>query len=390
MKTFTFTILTFLTTLVFAQKSTELNWTYNDFIENNVEKVSKYSIPLRKNGKVKKRDSTLLFTKQIDLKNKTVFGIKSSLVVVTHVGTHLTWNKFKDYYTENGLIQKETNSPLEIEKKKEFGFIDYDESVGETIYEYDINENLKRKEYRTINNHYSIYKSSKDTTFHLKSIDRPQIYEYVYNSDNQEIKQYHTVDSTRYLKTKNYNPENKTDAVTCSYCHSKYLNIEWKYDEEKKLIEWTSYTRENKLHTKRYYYYDNQNRLKKQIDSTGWYIYNRPIWKSTKTYEYGLDKTTEIINNNTESRFGAYYKQEVTVYDSDKNLIRECKITNKQKECSEYSYKWENGKLIEKTETQLNGQIIKQKYEYNNRNLITEISQYLNGKRIELIRYYYE
>ena len=390
MKTFTFTILTFLTTLVFAQKSTELNWTYNDFIENNVEKVSKYSIPLRKNGKVKKRDSTLLFTKQIDLKNKTVFGIKSSLVVVTHVGTHLTWNKFKDYYTENGLIQKETNSPLEIEKKKEFGFIDYDESVGETIYEYDINENLKRKEYRTINNHYSIYKSSKDTTFHLKSIDRPQIYEYVYNSDNQEIKQYHTVDSTRYLKTKNYNPENKTDAVTCSYCHSKYLNIEWKYDEEKKLIEWTSYTRENKLHTKRYYYYDNQNRLKKQIDSIGWYIYNRPIWKSTKTYEYGLDKTTEIINNNTESRFGAYYKQEVTVYDSDKNLIRECKITNKQKECSEYSYKWENGKLIEKTETQLNGQIIKQKYEYNNRNLITEISQYLNGKRIELIRYYYE
>lgn len=168
------------------------------------------------------------------------------------------------------------------------------------------------------------------------------------------------------------------------------MNIEWKYDEEKKLIEWTSYTRENKLHTKRYYYYDNQNRLKKQIDSTGWYIYNRPIWKSTKTYEYGLDKTTEIINNNTESRFGAYYKQEVTVYDSDKNLIRECKITNKQKECSEYSYKWENGKLIEKTETQLNGQIIKQKYEYNNRNLITEISQYLNGKRIELIRYYYE
>jgi len=237
MKNFTFYIFTFFTTLVFAQKPTELNWNYNDFINNDVNKVSKYSIPLRKNGKIKRRDSTLLFTKEIDLDKNIVFGIESNLVVVTHVGTHLTWNKFKDYYTENGLIQKETNSPLEIEKKKEFGFIDYDESVGETIYEYDINENLKRKEYRTINNHYSIYKSSKDTTFHLKSINRPQIYEYVYNSDNQEIKQYHTVDSTRYLKTKSYNPENKTDAVTCSYCHSKYLNIEWKYDEEKKLIE---------------------------------------------------------------------------------------------------------------------------------------------------------
>jgi hypothetical protein len=376
--------------LVFAQKPTELNWNYIDFIKNDVNKVSKYSIPLRKNGKVKKRDSTLLFTKQINLKNKTVFGIESSLVVVTHVGTHLTWNKFKDYYKENGLILKTTSSPLEIEKKKKFGFIEYDENVGETIYEYDINENLKRKEYRTINNHYSIYKSSKDTTFHLKSIYRPQIYEYVYNSDNQEIKQYHTVDSTRYLKTKSYNPENKTDAVTCSYCHSKYLNIEWKYDKEKKLIEWTSYTRENKLHTKRYYYYDNQNRLKKQIDSTGWYVYNKPIWESTKTYEYSLDKTTETINNDTESRFGAYYKQEITVLDIDKNIIRECKIANDQKECSDYSYKWRNEKLIEKMETKSNGEIIKQIFEYNHRNLITEKSEYRNGKLTELIKYYYE
>lgn len=365
MKTFTFYILTLFTTLVFAQKPTELNWTFNDFIENDLNKVSKYSIPLRKNGKIKRKDSTLLFSKEVDIDNKTVFGIKSNLVVVTHVGTHLTWNKFKNYYDKNGLIIKETMSPLEIEKTKEFGFIGYIESVGETIYEYDLNQNLKRKEYRTTNNHYSIYKETKDTT-HTKSIYRPKIYEYVYNSNNQELKQFHIVDSTRYL------------------------NIEWKYDEVKRLIEWISYTRENKLHTKRYYYYDNQNRLKKQIDSTGWYVYNKPIWKSTKTYEYGLNKTTETINNNTESTFGAYYKQETTVLDTDKNVISECKIANDQKECSDYSYKLKNGKLIEKTETKSNGEIIKQKFEYNQRNLITEKSEYRNGKRTELIRYYFE
>ena len=389
MKNFTFYIFTFFTTLVFAQKPTELNWNYNDFINNDVNKVSKYSIPLRKNGKVKKRDSTLLFAKQIDLKNKTVFGIESSLVVVTHVGTHLTWIKFKDYYTDNGLILKETNSPLEIEKTKEFGFIEYEESVGETTYEYDINQNLKRKVYRTINNHYSIYKESKDTT-HLKSIYRPQIYEYVYNSNNQKLKQFHLVDSTRYLKTKSYNPENKADAVTCSYCHPKYLNIEWKYDEEKRLVEWTSYTRENKLHTKRYYYYDNENRIKKQIDSTGWYVYNSPIWESTKTYEYDLDKTTETVNNNTESRIGGYFEQEITVLDANKNVIRNNKIAKYPKENFEYLYEWKNGKLIESTETKSNGEIIKQKFEYNNRNLITEKSEYRNGKRTELIKYYYE
>ncbi|MFD0837565.1 hypothetical protein ACFQ0I_17440 [Mariniflexile aquimaris] len=389
MKNFTFYILTFFTILVYAQQPNEKNWNYNDFIDNYVNKVSKYSIQLRKNGKIKKRDSTLLFTKQIDLKNKTVFGIECSLVVVTHVGTHLTWNKFKNYYTENGLILKTTSSPLEIEKTKEFGFIKYNENKDETIYSYDTKENLVSKEYRTINNHYSIYESSKDT-FHLKSIDRPEIYEYVYNSDNQEIKQYHSVDSTRYLRTKSYNPENKTDAVTCSYCHSKYLNIERKYDEEKNLIEWTSYTRENKLHTKRYYYYDNQNRLKKQIDSTGWYVYNKPIWKSTKTYEYDINQTIEIVHNNTESMIGGYFEQEITVLDANENVIRDNKTANYPKESFDYIYEWKNGKLIERTETKSNGEIIKQKFEYNHRNLITEKSEYRNGKRTELIRYYYE
>lgn len=52
MKNFTLYILTFLSTLAFAQKSNELSWTYNDFIKNDVKKVSSYSIPLRENGKI--------------------------------------------------------------------------------------------------------------------------------------------------------------------------------------------------------------------------------------------------------------------------------------------------------------------------------------------------
>ena len=300
----------------------------------------------------------------------------------------MTWNKFKDYYTDNGLILKETNSPLEIEKTKEFGFIEYEENVGETIYEYDINENLKRKEYRNTNNHYSIYKSSKDTS-HLKSIYRPKIYEYVYNSDNQKFRQFHFVDSTRYLKTKSYNPTNKKDAVTCSDCIAKYLNIEWKYDKQKRLKEYISYTRKNKLHTKRYYFYDRENRISKQIDSTGWYVYDRPIWESTKTYEYHKDKSIETIKNNTETRIGKYYKEEITILDSNKNLIRECKVANDQKNCVDYSYKWKNGKLFEITKTNSDGQIITEKHQYNSRNLLIEKSEYRNGKRTELIRYYY-
>lgn len=365
MKNFTLYTLIFLSTLVFAQKPNEIYWTYKDFIENEVNKVSKYSIALRKNGKVKKRDSTLIFTKEIDLDSNTIYGINSNLVVVTHVGFHLTWNKFKDYYNNKGLILKETSLPLEIKKKKEFGFTEYDENVEEIIYEYDIQENLVRKKYRTINNHYSIYKSSKDT-LHLKSIYRPQIYEYVYNSDNQEFKQFYLIGSRRYL------------------------NFERKYDQQKRLVEWVSYTRENELHTKRYYFYDNENRLKKQIDSTGWYIYKKPYWKSTITYEYNSSTITKIIDNNTESKSRSYYKQEVIVSDLNNNIISERKLTDSKKEFSDYTYKWKKGNLVEKTETNSDGQIITKKFEYINRNLLTEKSEYLNGKRIELIRYYYE
>jgi len=365
MKNFALYILILFSALAFAQKPNELNWTYTDFKENNVKKISKYSIPLRKNGKIKRRDSTLLFAKEIDLDRNIVFGIKNDLVIVTHVGSHLTWNKFKNYYNNKGLILRETSSPLEVKKKKEFGFIEYDENVSETIYEYDINENLKRKEYRTTNNQYSIYKSSKDTT-HLKSIYRPQIYEYVHNSENKELKQYYTVDSIRYL------------------------NIERKYNQEKRLSEWVSYTRKNELHTKKYYFYDNENRLKKQIDSTGWYINKKPFWKSTKTYEYDSDRTTEIIINNTESIFGSYYKQETTVYDSSNNIIRECKLIDSLKECSDYTYKWKKGNLVKKTTLNSDGEIITKELKYNNRNLLIEESEYRNGKRIELIRYYYE
>ena len=101
-----------------------------------------------------------------------------------------------------------------------------------------------------------------------------------YNSDNQKIQWYHTVDSTKYLKTEDYNPEKDSNAVRCSYCHSRYLNVEWKYNSDKKLKEWISYTSENLIHTKRNYFYDDQQRLIRQIDSAGWYFTTiKPYWE---------------------------------------------------------------------------------------------------------------
>ena len=60
MKNFTFYILSFFTALVFAQQPDEMNWNYNDFINNDVNKVSKYSIPLNESF------TTLPFSKLVN------------------------------------------------------------------------------------------------------------------------------------------------------------------------------------------------------------------------------------------------------------------------------------------------------------------------------------
>lgn len=359
-------------------------WSPQTFAKNDVSKVTVYSYKINKRGKVK-RDSTLLSSQEINKPLNKVSGIKSSTIIQTHGSSFLVWNKFHTYYSDKEQIIKQVDEPVNINRKKEYGFVSYNVDHNETEYEYDNQSRLTKETYKGIENHYSTYRKSKDT-FHLLSIRRPIIDEYTYNSDNQKVLWYNTVDSTRYLKTKTYTPD--TSSVKCYYCHPRHINAEWKYNSKKNLYEWTSYTYEGKIHTKRNYYYDNDNRLIKQIDSSGWY-YTTPFLQSTTIFQY-TDKgkiVTKVDSNN--GVISASISKTVAYYDSADQVVKECYYSDTES-CIEYSYAYENAKLISKTMLRNDKTINKIEYCYNNKGLLREWRSMRNGKLNELLRYNYE
>ena len=360
-----------------------------EFIENDFTAVYAYSYTINKKGKLKK-DSLLLCRQEYDISQNRLFGTNSSIVYQTSGPSFRTWYEFETYVDDKGQVIKNVIKPKNIEKKVEFGATQYNVITNETEYEYDDLNRLIKKTHRTINHYYSISKYTKDT-FHLHSIQSPKIDEYFYNSDNQKIKRFHTVDSTRYLKTKSYDPEKKSDAVRCSYCHSRYLNVEWKYNSNKQLIEWISYTSENKIHTKRNYFYDDRQRLITQIDSTGWYFTTiEPYWKSTTTYEYSDMGRIVTETNNTEAEFSTSNPKTISYYDMKDRLIKRCYFWNNTESCTTYSQFYDNGKLVQEETILSNGNVLTQEYYYNSKGLLREERSKENQKLTHLIRYYYE
>lgn len=398
MKTVNIIILLLIANFVFGQRSNAIfnmgtndlqEWSRQDFIDNNLNKISAYSYTISKKGKQKK-DSLLLYRKEFDISKNKVFGLNSSTVAQSHGSTFLTWQDFETFYNINGQVIKEISRPKNIEKKVEYGSTNYDVIIDETDYEYDnLNREIKRT-YKKVDHYYSISKYTKDT-FHLHTIERPKIDEYFYNSDNQKTKWYHTVDSTRYLKTESYDPEKVSNSARCSYCDSRYLNVEWIYDTNKNLKEWISYTSENLIHTKKNYFYDDQKRLSKQIDSTGWYFSTmKPYLKSTTTFQY-LD-TGKIVTkiDNTKEGFTSSMPKTISYFDNDDRFIKRCVFSAINESCTEYYYVYDNNKIIKQEIIFCKGISSTTEFYYNEKGLLREVRTLRNGKLTKLIRYYYE
>jgi len=398
MKTVNTIILILTTSFVFGQRSNTIfnsgtnefqQFSRQDFIDKNLTKVSAYSYTINKKGKVKK-DSLLLYKQQFDINQNKLFGLNSSRVYQSHGPSFLTWYEFETYFNLNGQVIKEISNPKNIEKKVEYGSTNYNIIADETDYEYDEMQREVKRTYKRIDHYYSISKYTKDT-FHLHTIDRPKIDEYLYNSDNQKIKWFHTVDSTKYLRTESYNPNKDSNAVRCSYCHSRYLNVEWKYNTDKKLVEWISYTRENLIHTKRNYFYDVQQRLIKQIDSAGWYFTTiKPYWESTTTFQYS--DTGRIVTkiNNTKERFVSSTPKIVSYFDTRDKLIKRCTFSDTSESCTQNNFVYDNKRIIKEETIFDNRTISSTEFHYNNLGLLREERTFRNGNLTTLIRYYYE
>ena len=397
-KTLNITILLLASNFIFGQRintifNTKTNsfqeFSKQDFIANNITVISSYSYSINKKGKLKK-DSLLLYKHQFDSSQNKLWGLNSSRIYQSHGPSFLTWDEFETYYNNNGQIIKEISRPKDIEKKVDFGSTRYTIVTNETDYEYDTLKREIKKTYKTISHYYSISKYTKDT-FHLHTIQRPKIEEYFYNSDNQKTQCFRTVDSTRYLRTKSYNPDKDSNAVRCSYCHSRYLDFERKYDSDKKLIESISYTTDNLIHTKTNYFYDNQKRVIQQIDSTGWYFKTiKPYWESVTTFQYADSSKIVTKVSNVKERFVISSPKIVSYFDPNNKLIKVCEFSDSTEKCNQYSFVYDKNKLLKEEISFDNGTISSTIFYYNAKGHLKEERTFKNDKLITLIRYYYE
>lgn len=364
-------------------------FTRQDYIDNMLTKIAAYSFSISKKGKLKK-DSLLLYQHHFDISTNKLWGLNGSTVYLSHGPSFLNWDEFETYYNDNGQIIKNISKPSRFEKKIGYGYADYNIITSVTDYEYDSLKRESKKTFSTINRYYSTPKYTKDTAL-LENIQSAKIEEYFYNSDNQKIKWYRTVDSTRYSRTKANKQEKDSITVKCSYCHSRYLDFERKYNLDKNLIESVSYTTEHLMHTKMNFYYDSKNRLIKEIDSSGWYLTTiKPYWLSTTTYQYSdTGKIITKISNNGEILAGPFSRI-ISCFDANNNLIKECKYFDSSAYCTQYSFVYNKDKLV-KDETYFdNGTNSSTLFFYNDRGHLKEERTFVNNKLTNLVRYYYE
>jgi hypothetical protein len=394
MKTVNTIILILTTSFVFGQAGNTVsnefqNFSRQDFIDNNLTKVTAYSYFFNEKGEVKK-DSLLLYKQQFDINQNRIFGLKSNRVYQSYGPSYLTWYEFETYYNDSGQVIKEIRNPKNIEKIVDSVKVKYNVIINETNYEYDELKREVKITYNQIDHHYLIFKNTLDT-LHFANIIRPIIDEYVYNSDNQKTQWFHTVDSTRNLKTESYNPDKDSNSVRCSYCDSRYLNVVWKYNSDKKLTELISYTSENLIHDKQNYFYDDQQRLIRQIDSSGWYFATiKPYWESTTTFQYSNTRRIVTKINNSKVWYVNSVLKIVSEFDSDDNLIKECSYSDSTKNCTQYSFVYDNNKIIRKEIVFDNGTISSTEFHYNNKGVLTEERTLRNSNLSSLIRYYYD
>ena len=198
-----------------------IDWSREDFIKNEVSIMSVYSYQFDENGNIK--DSFQTHISQFDALENKIFGKRDGFI------------NFEAYYSTIGLpikYRKITDEGIDLNSKMR-KYV-YENLISESEeYEYDslLNREIKTT-MKTISRNY--FKNNKN--LFLQRI-HTEIYEYVYNSNNQKIECYETDSAqyTQYLKTKQ---KIKTKYNT-SFNDPKHLTYQWKYDSLSNLTEWT-------------------------------------------------------------------------------------------------------------------------------------------------------
>jgi YD repeat-containing protein len=170
-------------------------------------------------------------------------------------------------------------------------------------------------------------------------------------------------------------------------CEPRYLQAKWEYDSLSNLTEWIIFDDDSLIKLKKNYFYDEQNKFIKQIDSMGWGL-TTPYGEQIITYKYtDTGKiVTEIHNRNKDTMdyTNTYY------YNNDDKIVKYCHSNASKEDCAEYFYFYENNRLTKETANYTSGNTYLTTYSYNKNGLLTEKRTVKDDKTIKLIRYYYE
>ena len=346
-----------------------------NFEKYHLKKVTVYSKEIKKNGKIKK-DSLLLAKYEYDKSKGIIKGINHDLVVVSHGGgSSLEFYSFENqYFSDSLIVKRETKEIPKVTKDKivNNSFVE--------LYKYDEFNRLKFKKNYSEENEYEL--SKKDTITHYRSVSYPKTKEYEYGSKNRVIKEYFTRDSSEY-HINSYKDKKITSSKSCSYCEEKYLDQERKYDDDN-LLEWTTYTYKKEKHTKKNYFYDENQNLLNQIDSTGWY-FGKPSLSSIKEISYNDNLKIEI---QTKYDDDLYFKKETRKF-VDNQLVYELLEAEYPEYNVETTYTYSESSIKTTTNRYKNGITIDE-YLFDEKGLLIEQKTYLNSILIEYKKYYYE
>jgi len=354
------------------------DWVGKDFIENEINSTSTYIYKLDDNGNIK--DSVLFYIKQFDISENKIFGTKYNTVF------EIFHTNFEIYYNDIGQIIKDKRIRISVEDA------DTSTSCDEIDYEYDsLNREIKKTDKST----YINYCKKRKTHYSQHII----IDEYVYNSNNQKIEKYWTnsVTETTYLK------RNKTKTI--DYFVPKCLFAKWKYDSLSNLTEQIYFTLDSLSLIRGIitYFYDDQNRLIQQNDSTKWNIvggYYTTDFFCSRTYTYEYTDTGRIETHIEYYQKDTIRSKSTSYYNNDNKIVKMCSIVyfgGFGNSCIEYFYFYENDKLtktIASIISENSGEIIhnvrETLYYYNEKGLLREMQGLMNDKLTWHRRYYYE
>ncbi|MDR3681837.1 MAG: hypothetical protein P4L41_17845 [Flavipsychrobacter sp.] len=365
-----------------------LDWTYNDFVKNNITGFEAYSMDTA-NSIITSRKS-LRQKLEVDTIQHTLTGYRgnystwvwSPLLSISTVKGYY----FRNWYNSNGDIVLEVKCSLPLQylnenkqPNKEANFLRID-SIRYFYTDTLLLKKLEKFYFRTL----IAYKKIIDTAY----LDDIFTTEDLYTYNEKKLQSVHYKNNDSVLSHKwnltidtFYSPNNKWNFYRRSYIYEKK-----KYDHNFKIAESAKYTDSGKIDKIEKFSYDSSNRLSGKIAESS--FLGKRAWDSI-LYKY--DDTTLAELYTFSSYSPGKYRENWQKYNGTGLLLNSFTRSIEGWEANiAYSYEYDTyGRISSKTYNGANNDINKCFYQYNDKGYLKSYTHTLNDRTIQYFEYNY-